>query len=240
MEEIMKRVRRSAMIWAVGFSTAMTLSASTIAHAAPPLPASEVTSPEERATVTVHITSPTFAELRRRPRGSGAPFEFACDAPCDREMPLGDDYEIIGAGAVLPVTLASTPGETVNIDVSPPSDGKKIGGALMIASGAVVFVFGAVVGVFGMSQPFENSARDVWLGGALTLTGVALALGIGGGVLYSKASSTDVTTKTEPRALPSVPHSDDLFVRTPTWRALDAFDRAAKAPSAVPIFSRAF
>jgi hypothetical protein len=234
MEELMKNVRGSKMVCAMGCGIALSMTTLGSAHAAPPLP-------EGGATVIVHIDSSVFAELRRRPRGSGAPFAFACDAPCDQPMPLQDDYEIIASSAVIPVRLAGAPGETVVIDVSPPSDGKKIGGAIMVGFGSVMFVIGAVIDVFGgLQRSWDPSGSDVMLAGGATVTGIALGLGIGGAVLFAKASSTDVSTKTE-RGAPAAPATEgDLLVRTPTWRMLDAFDRAAKAPATVPLFSRAF
>jgi hypothetical protein len=138
-----------------------------------------------------------------------------------------------------PPADAST--QTVVVKMRPADDSKKILGAVMIAFGAVGFVLGGAIDVGGLLMRTHDTGQgDVALGVGLTITGVGLALGIGGGYVVSSASTTDVSTKTESAAHPARSPRDDLYMRAPTWRAPDAIERAARAPAAIPIFSRSF
>jgi hypothetical protein len=215
---------------------------------APPV---ETLPPATGPTVKVHINSPVFASLLRRPHG-GSSFLKACDAPCDMEMPVSDDYMVSAAGSkTTPVKLAGQPGQTVIIDVDPPSDGGKIGGVVMIVLGAIGLIVGGSVDFVGLiaesvttdGSSGKSSADGILIAG-LVITGVSLGLGIGGLVVYFKSGNTDVTTRTGYlTGVPGVPTmGDDRFVRTPVWHTPSAFERAAQGPAAhtVPIFSHSF
>jgi hypothetical protein len=213
-------------------------------------PPVETLPPVTGPAVKVHINSPVFASLQRRPRG-GQSFLKACDAPCDLDMPLNDDYMVSAAGAkTMPVKLAGQPGQTVIIDVDPPSDGGKVGGVIMIVVGAIGFSIGLVVDLVGLLVESASNAtgstsnNDGVLIAGLVITGVSLGLGIGGIVVFVKSGNTDITTKTgflSPK-IPGAPDSDDRYVRTPVWHTPSSFERAAQGPAAttVPIFSHSF
>jgi len=214
-------------------------------------PPVETLPPATGPTVKVHINSPVLASLQRRPRG-GQSFLKACDAPCDLDMPLADDYMVTAAGGkTTAVKLAGQAGQTVIIDVDPPSDGGKIGGVIMIVVGIIGFSVGAVVDLVGLAlegasdatSSGKSSADGVLIAG-LVITGVSLGLGIGGIVVFFKSGNTDVTTKTgylTPK-IPGAPNVDDRYVRTPVWHTPSSFERAAQGPAAttVPIFSHSF
>ncbi len=219
--------------------------------APPPVPTTappETLPPATGPTVKVHINSPVLASLQRRPRG-GQSFLRACDAPCDMEMPLADDYMISAANSkTTAVKLNGQAGQTVIIDVDPPSDGGKIGGVAMIIVGALGVVVGGFVDFVGLllegasTVSGRNSADGVLVVG-LVITGVSLGLGIGGVVVFFRSGNTDVTTKTGYLTrLPGTEAVDDRFVRAPVWHTPTAFERAAQGPArqTVPIFSRSF
>ena len=230
--------------------------APTIAPTAAPTavtPPPETLPPASGSTVKVHINSPVPASLQRRPRG-GQAFLRACDAPCDQEMPLSDDYMVSAAGAkTTAVKLAGQAGQTVIIDVDPPSDGGKIGGVAMIVVGAIGLLVGGTVDLVGLAAESVASApgatndtksgADSILIVGLVITGISLGLGIGGVVVFFKSGNTDVTAKTGYLTdVPGAPKADDRFVRAPVWHTPSAFERAAQgpAPRTVPIFSRSF
>jgi hypothetical protein len=199
------------------------------------------------ATVKVHIDSPVAAELRRR-AANGASFVHACDAPCDQDMPISDDYILVAAGSrTTGVRLAGQEGETVTIQVKAPSEDGKVGGLVMMASGAIGLLVGGTLDLAGaLAMSLGNAmgggagGGDVVLGVGVAITSVGLVLGVGGAFVFVKSGTTDVTTALSVRAAAAA--SDDRFLRAPGWRTPSALPRSAQGPvmQTLPIFSRSF
>lgn len=184
--------------------------------------------------VLVHISSKGPARLERRDVGKA--WVTVCDAPCDREVPLGDEYRIgfgkkgLTHGAPFRLNAAS---DAVELKVQPPSPvGEASGTALVVIGGAVALVgaLGLIVSI-GLAVHPETPCHTDWcidphsLAGALALVS-GFGLLLGGGVLAGGASIIgDAQAKTTQRPWAG---------REPTW-AVPQVVSARKAAVFAPL-----
>jgi hypothetical protein len=202
---------------------AASVSASTTAHAEAPM-------------VWVHVSSPVPVQLQRHDLDRRV-WDVACDAPCDRDLPLEDEYRVAygkkGASGET-FRFASRPGGEVTLTVHPPSETAKSAGDALIGVGAVLGV-ASLVGVifFGSiaaQKPSQQACSDDQAtdgrdggiacglgqglaGGAAILSGVVL-LGAGGILAGGFALRADSGGSTKQRLEP-----DTVAAREPTWTA---------------------
>jgi hypothetical protein len=202
-------------------------------------------------TAKVHINSPNAAILFRKAAGMTT-YQKACDAPCDRDMPLSDDYQISGSGLkAVNFRLNAQAGQTVIIDCEPSNDGGKIGGILLIVLGAVTF------GIIGLTGNFvalilqgtakttgEHHTADDWTRDSLIIDLVGIAIGVGGIVLLVKSGDSNATQRVGLlNGLPDTTKIDDRYVRVPVWSTPVMSEKqqaTGPTPLTVPIFSRSF
>ena len=166
----------------------------------------ELTPPETMPThVLVHIESPKPVELESRAPGQKT-WAVVCGAPCDRELPLVDEYRFAN-GPTFRLNPAS--GSSVLLKVHAASVAGNVGGAALVGVGAVFAVIGAagvLIGVAAAAQPTpscDDHSSD-WcgagpgLGKALALISLVPLL-VGGGMIAGGASllSDSKTTTTQ-------------------------------------------
>jgi hypothetical protein len=167
--------------------------------------------------VLVHVSSKGAARLERREVGER--WIAVCDAPCDRELPLADDYRIAygtkGQTAGPPFRLRPASG-AVELKVHPSSVGGQAGGTVLVVLGSAVALvsgLGLLVGISLAAQP-DTPCHTDWcidphpVGGALALlSGLGLLMGAGV-IVGGTAIIEDAKGKTTQR-----PWSG----REPTW-----------------------
>jgi hypothetical protein len=185
-----------------------------------------------------------MVQLYRRPQGRSG-FEHACSSPCDMDLPLGDDYHLIGSG--MPQTkdfsLQGSPGDRVTLAVSPPSIGGILGGGTLIGVGSMVMYIGALVALAGSGESDSTCVNGRCSssssgGGAVSGGLIALAVGAGatalGTALLIGSMGTDVNQGAS-AAHESHEHeaSKDAFLRQATWRAPSS---AEAAQTSAPAF----
>jgi hypothetical protein len=140
-----------------------------------PAHADEPVATELPTHVRVHIESPKPVQLEGRAPGQ-KPWSVACDVPCDRELPLADEYRF-GDG---PAFRLSPMGGSVLLKVRPASVTGNAGGVVLVGVGVVLAVVGAVgvvVGLNAASQPPPTCGdQSSYLCGAGPGLGKALAL----------------------------------------------------------------
>jgi hypothetical protein len=209
-----------------GCLLASTLASASIAHA-----------DEDHA--RVHIKSAKHVQLESRASMHDA-WMLACESPCDRDLPLADEYRVIHgteAGATRGDTfrLSGAPGGSVTVTVDEGSTAQFVGG-LVVATGGVAL---AVVGMVGLaavssassSSPDSNAhtADCSICGGGLRdpiamISALALIAG-GGAILTGVLLVNDAGPSTSQKP---------IFAREPTWTAPRA-ELATKRPFVVPL-----
>jgi hypothetical protein len=154
-----------------------------------PTPATAAAAPPVVAegTVVVHINSPAKVNLERR-GAVNAPWEFACEAPCDQRLPATDQYRIVGTNLNESDAfyLDAAKGDKLTLEVAPGEKNKQKIGLWVLIGGAVFFVAGAIVIAAGSSNQFDqdgtlSSSRSNALAGGVTLMLVGVTGAIFGG-----------------------------------------------------------
>lgn len=186
--------------------------------------------------VWVHVSSPVPVQLQRHDLDRRV-WDVACDAPCDRDLPLEDEYRVVygkrGASGET-FRFASRPGGEVTLAVHPPSETAKSAGDALIGVGVVLGV-ASLVGVIALGTvaartPSEQACSDGQAtdgrdggiacglgeglaGAGAVLSGVVLlgAVGIVAGGFALRADSGGSTTQ---RLRPVT-----VAAREPTWTA---------------------
>lgn len=186
----------------------------------------------------VHVSSPRPATLYRRPRGS-ASWHLACHSPCDRALPLGDDYRVAvtGGSGIKEFRLNGAPNSVITVDVSPPSVLGMVGGGAIAGTGLTGMYVGSLLTLIGLAntgtsctgaynraqcQSNKDAGPVVRNVGLVTL-GVSTLATLGGAWLFVASASTDVGQTSS--------SSNDAFLRAPEWRSASAAE-AATSPSA--------
>lgn len=184
---------------------------------------------ETPSLVLVHLSSKGPARLETR--DVGETWVAVCDAPCDREVPVGDAYRIAygtkGQTAGRPFRLKPT-SRAIELKVAAPSTAASVGGGVLLGLGVVLTAVGGlglVTGVAAAAGPADScagSAND-WcvdgqeLGKALVLVSLVPLL-LGGAMIAGGAAvMSDAKGNVEQRPAAG---------REPTW----AQPRAEMAP----------
>lgn len=194
----------------------LVLAASTTARAEEPA-ANELAPAGTASThVLVHLESAKPLHLESRAPGQKT-WGVVCAAPCDRELPLADEYRIAyggkGAAPGQPFRLTANEKRSILLEVHPPSADGKVGGGLLIGLGALFMVASALSGLAAIVlQPCsadhanadEATRGDGWCGDtatfhtALLVSGAGLLAGTGsivGGVLLIRGSTASTTQR---------------------------------------------
>ena len=171
----------------------------------------------------VHIKSSSPVELWRFEKSAGS-WTVACAAPCDRDLPIGDEYRVVfGGGVPAGAIFHLRSSGAVTLAVERPSQAAKIGGTAVIVVGvglAAVSLVGLIVGIGAASQPACGPQDNDWCGlgrgigeGIALISGVGVLAGAGiiaGGAVLLSESGGGTTQKSTP---------SPAFVREPTWVA---------------------
>jgi hypothetical protein len=128
-------------------------------EAAPAAPAYAV--PFEGPTATIHIESPKPVVLDRKPHGHEA-WVLACESPCDRPMPIGDLYRVVGTGIMSTpnFTLEAKPGARHVVRVRTASKRAFEWGRGMTFTGLFIDFYGALVAAAGWASAARSCGPD--------------------------------------------------------------------------------
>jgi hypothetical protein len=188
----------------------------------------------------VHVDSPRAVYLMMRNPASGA-WEFLCDMPCDRMVPLEGAYRLYGSG-LQPTgefQLQGNPGDRVVVHMVPSARGTMVAGWVLVGTGGGVVVIGLLTMAVGALMNSTNSytlnasggsvstAKNgdtvVAVGGVMALVGVA---GIAAGLalalpnLHSSAEQ-EVAGRAQAKDDAKTENANaagDRWLRVPEWR----------------------
>lgn len=211
-----------------------------VAFADVPAPGPSATPQESRPTVWIHIDAGRDVVLNRQPLLGGG-WREECHSPCDRHVPLDDEYFISGPDIVGSRTLLldARAGDRVVLDVRPSLRSARDGGAVVAALGGVV----GLVGYLGVmiSMLMDSVSCDNLCGHGARPDGTSVAILVSGAaigvtglvVLLANASKSRVrqTSTSAKRA--------DAYERDAAWRTPQRGERGAPSVG-VPIFSHSF
>ena len=221
---------------------------------APTPTAAKMTGP----TVLVHIDSPKHKIiLSRRNPGEGE-WMNACVSPCDVQMPLNNDYRIVGSGVTGSgeFNLEGAAGQRVIIKINAGTTFGLTAGLATAASGLLVVIVGLYV-VAGAAAVNATSNLSSCLNGSLSstssscresdsssgttaglvITGLGLAaIGVGGVIAiinWRTGQSQEVQSPRQGML------SNDAWKRAPMWREASVLDRGPSA-TMTPLFTTSF
>jgi hypothetical protein len=189
--------------------------------APPPAPAAATAD----GTVLVHIETHERGNLERRSAPGGA-WEFACEAPCDKRLPVGDQYHFVGAGVneSRVFNLDGSRGDRVVLYLGGgDKQREKIGKWTVVGAGAL-FVAGILTIAIGShpSHTFQadgttNNSNFNVLAVGTSLIVVGLAGGLFGGAWWYGNSRSHVTGDVlgAPPARGSLPPAQQTGMRMP-------------------------
>jgi hypothetical protein len=174
---------------------------------APPkeAPAPALTAPAVGARALVHIESPRHVTLDRKNPGENEPWVIACESPCDVELPLDNEYRIVGSG-VRPSSdfrLEASPGQRVVLEVNPSSKAVRAAGIVVGSLGITAIVTGLYLWAWTLPAMSACSAstdvtsgcdmvRSIGRAGLIT-AGAGALVGILGGVLFFSSNRSKTT-----------------------------------------------
>jgi hypothetical protein len=184
----------------------------------------------------VHIESTIPVRLEQRTVGRrGGAWSAACDAPCDRNLPLGDEYRVLYGKDVTPgppFRLRSEAGGRIALTAHSVSRAAQAGGTALVVVGAALGIVSLVgVVVFGSAAtrtPNQEACRDgntpgrdggimcgfgQGLAAVFTLFSAVGMLAGGGIVAGGVALLADSGAGTTQKPTPPL----TAFVREPTW-----------------------
>jgi hypothetical protein len=218
------------------------------------------TAPITGPTVLVHIESQRRVTLDRRNPGDDQPWVTACESPCDVQLPLNNDYRIVGEGiwASSEFELDGSPGQRVVVKVNPATRFARTAGIVVAGAGLLA----AVVGIYivavsaatncatstnlGSGGGCSTSGGGVWVG--WVVVGAGLVAAAVGGIIILMNLRTGQSQELQSPARGGLWHLDvakatingDAFKRLPTFREPTPADRAAPLPTSIPLFSGTF
>jgi hypothetical protein len=168
---------------------------------------------------------------------------LACEAPCDKLLPLGHEYRLVGPGIVpsRPFSLDASAGQSVAISARTASVTRYRGGIVLVALGSVAIaggLFVTLLGLFAASCDAEQCGPPWGLvaGGLIVLGGVAV---VAGGIVL--ALTNEQSDQTQRIVFPKPPpRPDTAWLRAPVWRDSVKDSATGAARVAIPIFSRSF
>lgn len=210
-----------------------------------PLPSSSTPAPAPapgpEGTATVHIEADTPVTLDKR---EGRSWVFACNAPCDAELPLAGSYRISGQGIrnSAQFKLNARPGDHLVLDVNASSKGAFVGGIVVAGVGVVVLLVGAMVvlTVAAMDSAdsaagLSNSTND---GSANTVGWVMVAGGAAATLVGVLVLANNTRSKVDQATATPRPRND-AWLRVPQWHEDKAGQALPKAVG-VPLFQTTF
>lgn len=191
--------------WLAASSIVATLFASSLARA---------DLPDE---IKVHVDGDPELVVERRIDGTEL-WESVCTGACDRKLPLGGRYRLLGRGIRESLWIALVPPEkdALKLDVKAAYSTAWGGGIALVALGAAVMFAGTIGFVVGASQhdpivpcSFDSSCTDQHQNNSVAIAGgmsfIVGALMVGGGigaiVLGSQTRVRQVTATISPRGL---------------------------------------
>jgi hypothetical protein len=230
--------------------------------AGPPAQLPNATAPVTGPTVLVHIESTRKVVLDRRNPGEDQPWVTACESPCDVQLPLNNDYRIVGEGiwASSEFDLDGQPGNRVVIKVNPATRFARTAGIVVAGAGLLAVIIGIYVVAIAAEVNCINSTSNTLSsgsgkvcdtsGGGTTVGWVVVGAGVVtmavGGILILMNLRTGESQEVQAAAARSAwytpPNVSDggAFKRLPTFREASAIDKMAPVPTSFPIFSRSF
>jgi hypothetical protein len=207
---------------------------------APPLPPALPTGTQPPAPpaalpgVQVHIetSSPVTLEHVSRDRNAAAPSD-QCPSPCDRVLPLGDGYRIVGAGinATGWFQLRGEPGDRVVLTVARASKPAYYAGFAVAGAGVVAGLVGlSLIGAAkGPGRVFSASGRGEAMGVGVGLSigsVVTIAAGLYLLATHSRSRTGQATLAPEHERPPEAPAPHEAM-----WREVPPVERAIPRPS---------
>jgi hypothetical protein len=189
--------------------------------------------------VHVHIDTRKVVQLYRRPAG-GSGFVHACQSPCDMELPLGDEYHLIGSGIsqTKDFHLQGSQDDQVTLTVNGPSAGGMLAGGTLAVGGSIAMYMGALAALSGLGETcgstssYSCGASDGDRKGGLIAFVVGTAAAALGTYVLINAASTDVN---QGAAASPAAASNDAFVREAMWRTPTSAEGARLDASAVTL-----
>ncbi len=219
-------------------------------QAAPAQKLANTTASMSGPTALVHIESSRPVTLDRRNPGDDEPWVTACESPCDVQLPLNNDYRIVGQGiwASSEFDLEGQPGQRVVIKVNPATRLARTAGIVVAGVGLLAITIGVYVVAFAAlakcagsvtSACKSDSTGGTAVGVVLILGGVA-AMAVGGVMVlvnWRTGQSQEVQSRGSAKLDWPV---DDRYTRLPTFRDPSPVERFAPATSTIPLFSGSF
>jgi hypothetical protein len=185
-------------------------------------PAASPGGPRER--VRVHVETPN-AQLQAE---HGEAWKPVCNSPCSRRVPLGVTYRMVASGAAYPpFRIDAKPGAHVDLEAKPSTDGRTVGGVLLIVAGVVLVPAG-----YGIMWESSRDGGRTEPAGPIAL-GFGLASLVAGIVLFASSHDNYVEQTTRPTTNAASP-------RAAAWRASDELERRAPRTTNMSLFSRTF
>lgn len=215
------------------------------------------TAPMSGPTVLVHIETSRPITLDRRNPGEDQPWVTACESPCDVQLPLNNDYRIVGEGiwASSEFELEGSAGQRVVVKVAPATRLTRTAGIVVAGAGLLAIIIGvyvvAIAAAASCTSFNSNGSCASDTGGGVAI-GVVLMLGglvtmaVGGIIILANwrtGESQEVQSPTKAARIfdvPGVANSDNPFKRSATFREPSAVDKLAPVGVTFPIFGGTF
>lgn len=187
----------------------------------------------EGPTAIVHIDADKPVVMDRKPQG-GETWIFACEAPCDVPMPIGDLYRIVGSGVMSTSNfkLTAQPGERHVVHVKTASKSRYEWGRNLAFVGFFFDFYGALLagagwanaarscgpdspnnvyltqdGAYTACRQDQQRSKQVRNGGLITL-GIGVGITAVGALLYLSNLESKVA-----QAEPAKPAQNDAYLR---------------------------
>jgi hypothetical protein len=206
----------------------------------------------------VHIDSQRKVSLDRRNPGDDQPWVTACESPCDLQLPLNNDYRIVGEGiwASNEFELEGNPGQRIILKVNPATRFARTAGFVVAGAGllaAVVGLYVVAIAACGNRNVDSNGSQicDTSSSGATVgwvVVGAGLVTAAVGGVLILMNLRTGQSQELQSPVRAGLSRPDlakatdgvDGPKRLPIFHEPTAADRAMPLPTSIPLFSGTF
>jgi hypothetical protein len=226
-------------------------------QSAPASPLPNTTAPMSGPLVLVHIETQRRVTLDRRNPGDDQAWVTACESPCDVQLPLNNDYRIVGEGiwASSEFELEANPGQRVVIKVNPATRLARTAGIVVAGAGLLAAIIGIYVVAVAATTNCINTVNTTGCdssGAGTTIGWVIVAAGLVtagvGGVLILMNLRTGQSQEIQSPAhgglwrgdLARARGTDDPYKRLPMFRDPAPADRAMPLPKSLPLLSGTF